>query len=383
MPKAYDIAILGATAAGYVAAITLAKKGRQVVVLAAPGSRTESPLADWLPADVVKACPALRLAKAAGTDAPFKQFWVHSDAFDRQAVCRFRSPAGFVFRSAQLLKTLAAKADRAGVDRARFKDPPEIAPHEREVSVRARAAGTGSARRAPREFRASILLIAQGRPADVVARLSLPVRHPPRGRLTVSGLDVPLTAAGARRKLGPGLHIVASGRGDGMGMFFLVRGCVHLRVIWSDPSGVNGADELAHLVSRLQAASLLPAKLRLSSASAAMWRPPGGVALDLETHLAKRTLMIGTAGGFASAMTGQTVDPSVRSALAAADVAHRALRSPRPQDILAEYKNHWRDELADRIRPPGSSMGMLMPMVLSNQAMTRRFARAFLYGENI
>ena len=383
MPKAYDIAVLGATAAGYAAAITLAKKGHKVVALAAPASRTESPLADWLPADVMKACPALRLAKAAGTDAPFTQFWVHSGNFDRQAVCRFRSPAGFVFRSAQLLKALAAKADRAGVDRARFKDPPEIAPDEREVSIRAGAAGPGSARPTPREFRAGVLLIAQGRPADVVARLSLPVRHPPRGRLTVSGMDIPLTATGARRKLGPGLHVVASDGGDGMGMFFLVRGRVHLRVIRSDPSDVNGADELARFVSRLQAAGLLPARLRLSSASAAVWRPPAGVALDLETHLAKRTLMIGTAGGFASAMTGQTVDPSTRSALAAADVAHRALRSPRPQDVLAEYKNRWRDELADRIRPPGSTMDMLMPMVLSNQAMARRFARAFLYGENI
>lgn len=67
----------------------------------------------------------------------------------------------------------------------------------------------------------------------------------------------------------------------------------------------------------------------------------------------------------------------------AADVADRALRSSAVQDTLAEYKQQWRGPLADRIRPLGTSLQMLVPMILSNKAMAERFARAILHGENI
>jgi flavin-dependent dehydrogenase len=276
-----------------------------------------------------------------------------------------------VLLSRRLLAALHKAARGAGIACLRTEQVPEADLQESAVALRA----------GRRTVRAALLLIAQGNPADVVARLQLTVRSVPTADMTLCGLDIPRPGGGTREKIGSALHVVGFEAGERLGMFFAAGQVLHVRII-STRSPAGGAD-LGELIARLQRAGLLPGKLNLAKASAAMWRPPGGVALELETHLAKRTLLVGTAGGFASGMTGQTLDPSIRSAMVAADVASRALRSAQPQEVLADYKSQWRDVLADRIRPTGTSLQMLMPMVLSNRAMTERFARALLYGDNI
>jgi len=278
-----------------------------------------------------------------------------------------------VLHSQKLRSALDSAARRAGVGRLRLREPPELDLQEAGVVL------TGK-----RQTRARLLLIAQDSPAEAMTRLSLSDRSAPAGSLSLCGLDVPLTPA-QRRKLDRDLHVVALGGPRRLGVYFAAGRSLHVRIIFGSRQVPprSGGEALSRLVADLQQAGLLPDKLNLAHAAVAMWHPPGGVALDLETHLTKRTLLIGTAGGFASALTGQTLDPSVRSAMVAADVADRALKSDRPQELLAEYKSLWRDELADRIRPPGTSVRMLLPMVLSNQAITDRFARAFLFGENI
>lgn len=391
MPRSYDIAVLGGTAAGYVAALTLARKGHKVAVLAGGGSGSESPLADWIPADALTLCPALRSVRSSGTDGAFREVRFHSEQLDRQARYRCRGTAGYVLRSGAFLSALARAARKAKVEVASLADSPDVELGESAVAVRGRSAGRGAGR--PREFRAALLLIAQGRPAEVVAKLALPVRSVPTGRIAICGLDAPR----GRARMDNALHVVAwaSGR-ERLGMFFAARGLIHVRIIAiaepppAEQAGRRGSmlpgglgEALSQLIGRLQGGGLLPAKLDLTRAAGAIWRPPGAVALELETHLAKRTLLVGTAGGFASAVTGQTLDASIRSALVAADVADRALRGKAVQDSLAGYKRQWQSKLAERIRPPGTSLKMLLPIVFSNQAMANRFARALLYGERI
>jgi len=381
MPRTHDIAVLGATAAGYVAGITLSKKGHDVIVLTAPGSAVESPLADWIPSDVFKVCPALRAVRSAGTDRAFRQVQFHSGDLTQQAAYRSRSTAGYVLRSARLLEALRSAAAAGGVRRAQFQLAPEVELQETAVILRERPVPqAGGPRLKPRrQVRAKLLLIAQDSPAQVVGGLGLPVRSVPVGRLSACGLDAPVSGSGPDGAL----HVVSYPNHERLGMFFAARGIVHVRVLSTVASAPAGADDLGELIGRLRRGGLLPAKMNLTKAAAASWRPPGGVALELETHLAKRTLLIGTAGGFASAMTGQTLDASVRSALAAAEVAAEALKSRQCQDTLAAYKGKWRDELADRIRAPGASLRMLLPIVFSNKAMATRCARAILYGESI
>jgi flavin-dependent dehydrogenase len=373
MRKTYDVAVLGATAAGYVAALELARQGHSAIVLDVPRSGRESPLADWLPADVFEVCRPLRAVKPAGLEGPFRAIQFHSDQLDREALYRQRATAGFVLRSARLLRALGGAARRAGIDSLRAKQAPR---HELQESAVALEVGGQT-------VRAALLLIAQDSPADVIAGLRLSVRSVPTANLSLCGLDAPMPRGQARRNIGGALHLIAFGRGEQLGMFFAAGAVLHVRIISGQAQAPADVEALSGLIGRLQRGGLLPQTLDLSRAVAAIWRPPGGVALELETHLAKRTLLVGTAGGFASAMTGQTLDPSIRSAMVAADVAARALKASQPQEVLADYKSQWRDVLADRIRPAGTSLQMLMPMVLANKAMAERFARAFLYGENI
>ncbi|MCD4699122.1 MAG: hypothetical protein K8R91_00925, partial [Phycisphaerae bacterium] len=109
MPKTYDIAVLGGTAAGYVAAEALAKKGHSVIALSSSETAgdTESPLGDWIPAEILTACPTLRKVKTAATDSPFRAVHFHSADLADHAVYRSRSAAGFVLRPEKFLKTLA------------------------------------------------------------------------------------------------------------------------------------------------------------------------------------------------------------------------------------------------------------------------------------
>ncbi len=373
MAKTYDIAIVGATAAGYAAAIDLAKRGRDVALVADPGGAAECPLADWIPADTFVDCRAVRPAKSAGTEAPFRAVQFHSADLEDSVAYRGRSVAGFFLQPGKFLAALKSAATAGGAKVISAREPVGIELGESEVVLRAN-----------RDIHARLLLIAATTPPEVLARLTLPSRHVSAGALTLCGLDLPLSAA-QRRRLDKDMHLVAIGSTSRLGVMFLAGSRLHVRIIFTGEAvtaGEGGA-ALSRLVADLQAHDLLPDKLDLAKASVALWRPPGGVALELETHLAKRTLLIGTAGGFASAMSGQTLDPSVRSAAVAADVAHRALDAGAPQDALAEYKSLWREPLADRIRTPGTSIRMLMPMVLANRAITTRFARAFLFGEQI
>lgn len=370
MREKYEVTVLGATAAGYVAALLLAKKGLEVMVVDAPAARAESPLADWVPADVFAVCPPLKSVRSAAIDDAFRTVHFHSEDLQKSASHKERAAAGYTFRSEQLLAVLDQQAHKARVARLRLDAMPRLDPQESQVVLRS----TGG-----EEIRSSLLLIAQGLPSDVMSDLALPGRNVPGGKASACGLDAPLPA---RAEAPEGLHLVAYNRGERLGMFFAAGKTVHVRVVSNQADQPAGVDGLSQLISRLQSAGLLP-KLELAKATAAIWRPPGGVALELETHLAKRTLLVGTAGGFASALTGQTLDPTVRSALVAAEVAAKALRSRQTQDVLSAYKSQWRDELADRIRPTGTSLQMLMPMVLSNKAMAGRFTRAFLYGQAI
>jgi flavin-dependent dehydrogenase len=295
--------------------------------------------------------------------------WFHSENLDRQAAYRSRRILGFLLRAPRLLEALERLARRVGVERLRLKDPPRVNLEERQVVL------SGG-----REARAGLLLLAQGSPSEAAESLSLAIRPVGAPALTVFGLDIPLPRGGSRP---PGdLHVVAFTRAGRLGMFFQAGKVLHARIV-SPPGVPAGGEDLAGLLQHLQRSGLLPRRVPAMRTSAAVWHPPGGAALESEVLVAKRTLLVGTAGGFASAMTGQTLDPSIRSALVAADVAHRALASPHLQETLGDFKSQWRPTLADRIRPPGTSLQMLLPMVLANTAITVKFARALLYGERL
>ena len=103
----------------------------------------------------------------------------------------------------------------------------------------------------------------------------------------------------------------------------------------------------------------------------------------MDTHVAKRTLVIGDAGGFVSAASGEGIYPAMWSGQIAARVAAGALDADSTQDALFEFNKQWRTAMAEYLQPPNTDTQYLLPLIFSNQPMADRMGAAFFLGEAI
>lgn len=372
MTQLYDIAILGAVPAGIAAAWRLAKKGCDVIVVDTPRHVVECPLCDWVGKDFFKHTGFPKsLGSKCGVKA-FKSVVYHNAALDKLAEHHTRATAGFFLHPAKLSKALHDEAKSAGVKFHTAKTPPEIDLGEREIHL------LGS-----KLIRAKLLLIAHNRPTEVAAQLALASPIASTNAMTITGLDIPLNKKALPFAPADALHVVELPSHHDLGVFFTLGKTLHLRIISALAGNGEQAGKLAAMISSLQQAGVIPKDLPLDRADGSVWNPPAGVALELETHVFKRCLLIGTAGGFVEAATGQTLAASIRSALLAAETALEMLHSSNHQESLMHFKDSWRNSLADFIRPPNTSLRMLLPLLFTNKKIVARFTAAFLDGENI
>ncbi|MCE5328413.1 MAG: hypothetical protein LLG01_18585 [Planctomycetaceae bacterium] len=376
MPKTYDVVILGATPGGLACAYALRKASASVIVIDAPGHDASSPLGDWIGADTLALSGLPKaLAKAAAAE-PFRHVWYYGLSADSRAEFTSRTAAGYLLNSPNLVAALSAAAVKAGAAVQSVKSWPRIELAEDHVFLQT-AAATPS--RPP--LAAQLLIVAQNSPPDVLSQLRLPPLTASPG-MAATALAIPLAASDAK-KLSKSLHLMQLPDRASLGLFFVVGKTLHLRVAGPGASGPRQMHMLSQALSTLQKADLLPGQLSLAAARGAAWSPPAGMAMELETHVAKRCLLIGTAGGFADTITGHTLHAEIYSGLLAADVAAKALKSPNVQEALILFKKVWRKALVEYLRPPNTSLQMLLPLLFANARIVGKFTRALLYGENI
>ena len=372
MTRTHDVLVLGATPAGLAAASYLASRKLDVAVVSAPHQAIECPLADWVPKDFFSYAHLPKsLATSAKAEA-FKRVVYHNAELTKDAEYSPRGTAGYLVRYESLVKALRTACTKAGVKVTTEPELPAIRLEEDRVRLLDSHRTSGK-----------LLIVAQDRPEHVITELGLPARTVPRSSLVIAGLDIPLPRRGMFKSLAGALHVMESRERSELGLFFVLGNVMHLRVISDSMASGTRAAEMSTMVAKLQQAEILPADLPLAKAQGAVWRPPSSVALELETHVAKRTLLAGTAGGFSESITGQTLAPSVKSALLAADVAMEALKGPDVQEKLMQYKTSWRESLADYLRPPNTSLHMLLPLLFVNKRIVSKFTHALLYGETI
>ena len=374
MAKTHDVVILGGTVAGYAAACQLLANdpSLSVVVVTGPEKAIECPLSDWLGKGFFKTSffPKTFATKCGAT--AFKKVCYHNKDLSKQMDHSFRGAAGWVVDSSRLVKSMHDLGKKMGMKVRRTTTAPAIRQAEDSVEV------IGSS-----QVKASFLIVATDRPEDIIAELSLPVRNVPRASLMVAGLDIPLSSKSAMPKLRQQFHVVEMPERSEMGIFFIHSDVIHMRVISSSSATGNRAAELSGMLSALQQDEILPGDLQVSKARGAVWHPPAGVALELEIHVAKRCILAGTAGGFAESVTGHTPMPSLQSAILAANIITKAGTCDTPKDVLMEFKTLWRKKLADYLRPPNTSLHMLLPLLFANRRIVARFTGALLYGESI
>jgi len=370
VPQPYDIVILGATAAGYAAAYYLARRKCSVAVLRAPQPASECPLTDWAPAGSLK-LPGLPRGLAADCGASgFEAVRYHNAGLDQTVRSSLPGPAGVLVDYRALSGALRAAASEAGVRTRSSTTPPAVQLEEDVV----RLVGSG-------QLTGRIVLVVGGDGGRLLAELIPSSPRRAETQLAAAGLDVPLTAAQAAT-FDRDMHVLEMPHRGDLGILFAHGRTLHVRVVAGSPAAAARADELSEMLGRLQEADLVPGDLQLGRARGAVWHPPAA-ALQLESHVAKRCLLAGTAGGFAGPVTGQTIKPSIASALLAAATALDALKSGNVHARLARFKSAWREQLGQHLRPPATSLHLLLPLVFANQNIVNRFTRALLYGQDI
>jgi len=377
-----DVIVIGAGPAGSSAAYFLAQAGAAVVLIDAKRFPRHKPCAGWLSRKAVEAFPLVDRARRRVGAAAFKRMVFHSPDLAQTAEFKRRSHLGYVVDRDAFDHALVRAAEAAGVE-TRLGQRVE-AVEAREDGPRVRLAGGVT-------LRGRVLVGADGVGSLVARRTGLRARWSPDHLVHTLGKTVPLTARQLEACLGPSPAIhVAPMFGGAMGYGWLFPGRRHVHV---------GLGVRSHQARRLRGLYAKWAealrRLGLVPASADLEGPegypiPAGAAVDFENHIGKRTVLVGDAGGFASAATGEGIYPAILSARIAADCILAGLEADagrRPgttcQDELLKFRTRWRRRMASHLQMPNVNTTFLLPLIYTNQEICDRFARAFLFGENL
>ncbi len=147
------------------------------------------------------------------------------------------------------------------------------------------------------------------------------------------------------------------------------------------PVGCDRRKALAEWLELLRRHEIIAGDVELEAGSIQAFDLPLAGALVRDV-VARRTLLMGPAGGFYSA-SGEDVYPGCWSAKFAADVAAKAVRAEHPQDALGAYRGKWGSTLGEYLRGPQQNLRFLLPLVYKNPVMTDRLASAIFLGESL
>jgi len=355
----HDVLVLGGGPAGCAAAIAAARRQLRTLLIERQATdRRTCP--GWIGPAAARQCAACGVdLKELATQFTGLRLWSwdwrkHSDVHDREL-------SGWLINGRRLEQALLAAARTAG---ARLLCPAtavdvQLAEHAAHVTL------TDGQR-----LSAQVVIIADG--AASLARRLARLPEIPSDECGAAWTELDCPDAGAALE-------VVLGTGRTPRVATLARGLGKLRItLLTGEMDAPATKELAALVTAGRAAGALPPGPPVAVHPAVAL---AGVALDLETHVGKRCLLVGEAGGFVTALSNEGLYPALRSGWLAGEKAAAALAAPLLQDELATFSADWRADLADYMRMPNTDLGLLLPMVFSNRQIALRLARSFLLGQ--
>lgn len=365
LAEIFDVIVAGREPAAAVAAWRAAKLGSGTLLLEmqAPQNAEPAPAIDWLGPRGAALCSECGVQGKRIDAEQFKEFRLRSWDLRRDCLIKEKNLAGWIVERESLYAELRRLAERQGASALSAEVPTGVTLADDRVILRFSSRPEISGR---------ILILAGSANCPLAAMTKLtPAAHT---RDVAEGVFAEYEAASADTGLEAAVGASRSGQ-----IAVVARNCkrIHLRLI---ARGVGEPIESQFETFQNQARDrgLLP----LGKSQAPYRRcSPGGAALDMDTHVGKRTLLCGAAGGFIAAFSHEELYPTMRSAWLAAEIAHQALAAPLPQDRLADYSAAWRQELADYLRMPNTDLSLLAPLVFNNEQMSKRVARAFLLGQ--
>lgn len=377
----YDVMILGAGMAGTTAAILLHRAGSKVVLIERAVSLTRgdhSP--EWLCASARGLLDEFKIDCSECVGAPLTGIVFHSADLKQTAFSASKEPA-FRIDYPQLIKHMQVVALNAGVRIADDAEPARVDLGERSVVAEFADA---------QPLDASFLLLADG-----ACRTFAPIGS---GQVPICGVNLSPSTSGrwsATLELQAGKSRDAKAAADANMHWLLVQDRSQPCLLWwwdgstcvlrlmANGTGYDVRQQLCDMTEELLEAGLIVSRESVQQELVVLRPAPARSALEVDSHVDKRTLLIGDAGGFVSETNGEGIYPAIWSARLAVQCIMAAAGSTHPQDELRQFSTAWRSTMADYLRAPNTDVHFLLPLIFSNQQMADRMAAAFWTGQNI
>lgn len=365
----FDVLIVGAGPAGAAAAIRLASQERSVKLIDAAKFPRQVPCAGWLSSRTNDLLDDLGVKIPAKMSHAFKEVTFHSADFTKTAKPSFENAPGMLVDRNEFDHALVKKAKSSGADFSEKHSVSELQIDEESVTaiITDQQPITGK-----------LLILATGRSTKLFDRIGL-AGGPPTTGFWAAEVRVDKLPS----KKTPSVDIVLGlDRAGAFGVVVTVGDSLVINVQCPGQKS-DAIPTLISLCRQLHDHKMVPGDYTHDAARASVMMTPAAAALGMDTHVAKRTLIVGDAGGFVSAASGEGIYPAMWSGRIAADVVNEALDAPSPQDVLMQFNTRWRTEMAEYLQPPNTDLQYLLPLIFSNQPMADRMGAAFFSGENI
>ena len=367
----YDVAVVGAGPAGATAAILLSQKERSVVLVDGDTFPRSTTASTWISPKTIPLLEEIGVDTDRLPTEPFLDVTFFDASFGKTAKPTFTVPAGYLIDRGSLDNALVEAAGAAGVTMVQGCAVTDVRLAESTITLTVKD---------HQPIDGKLLVLATGTGSPLLGRCGFP---PGLGDapLWTAQLDVPLDAGDANQP--PRVAVVLGlNRGSSFGFICVTKDCLSLSIHWCGKP-LEAVSAFVQLCKSAFEHGVAGVDLSKQAAAAKPVISPAGAALDLDSHVGKHTLLIGSAGGFVSAAGNEGIYPAMWSAQIAARVAKSSLSSTFSQDELMTFDSQWRMEMANYLRPPNTDSQFLLPLVFSNQAMADRMGGAFFWGENI
>ncbi len=366
----HDVIVVGAGASGALAAALLARAEHDVLLLDANRFPVQATCTDWLSPHAEDILKSAAVPTEAILGDPVRHCSMYLADFSKSIDPELPEKTAFLVDYSQLTQAIVRQF-QAG-SQGRFEDQTDV------VEIRLGEDKITALLADGRQYLGKFLLLATGVDSRLVQQTGLSAGLAegegwwasayscPSGTLAAPGrMDCVLAVGGAG---GVGYRMSRDGR-------LTVGVCV-------EGSASDAQRELESLSDRFQQRGLLPSDWAEHARGVTPSRSAAGAALAMDSHVAKRTLLIGHAGGFAASYTNEGIYPGMWSAALASQVLIEALHSSIPQDTLRRFESLWRTELAGHLRAPFTDSQSILPLVFSNKQMAGKMVEAFHLGVN-
>ncbi len=372
MPEeVFDVAIVGAGPAGSTAATVLGRKGYSIALIDRAQFPRPVACAGWVSSKVEGLLGDLGLSANGVLEQPFRDVTFYNADFTKTAKPRVETTVGYVVERSRFDNALVKAAEQHGATAFLGSGAADIRLQESSVVV------TLADRR---KVTGRLLMLASGRGSDLLDRVGFP-RYPGTNPLWTAQVEAPLAPPTGPAE--PRVTIVLGlDSGPSFGLCCLTANRAVVNVNWAGDRD-RAIPMLVELCKAALREKVIPVDLTKAARTATLIRSPASAALDMDSHVAKHTLLIGDAGGFISAASNEGIYPAMWSAKLAAKAIDAALQSDVSQDQLMSFDTLWRTQMADHLRSPHTDIRFLLPLIFQNQPMADRMAAAFFYGENL